>query len=454
MLKWFFGGGMIPILLTACGLYLLVYLRGYPFRAPKRMLTALFPKDTRNGNASSFRALMLALAGTLGVGNIVGVANALRVGGAGAVFWMWVSSLLAMILKYAEILLAVVHRRGNRNGFYGGAYYYIKDYFLSCGRPRVGSVLSALFALLMILNALCMGGVIQINAISSAATGIVGISPWLCGALLAVIVLPVIVKGSRGISALTELLVPIMSAGYLILSLAVLILRRELVWDALTMIIADAFDTESLGGGILGFLTSRAIRVGTMRGLLSNEAGCGTAPTAHASAAASSPAAQGVFGIVEVLVDTLLLCSTTALVILVGLPDPSLFGENAVMMTVSAFSSVLGEWAAWFLAAAILAFGYATLLCWASYGMEALFFLSQRRVWKYLYFFLTVIAILLGAVAAPESVWTLTDFAITALTCINLVMLILMRKTVKCETMLLCKGVFPPASKRKPSAFE
>ena len=121
MLKWFFGGGMIPILLTACGLYLLVYLRGYPFRAPKRMLTALFPKDTRNGNASSFRALMLALAGTLGVGNIVGVANALRVGGAGAVFWMWVSSLLAMILKYAEILLAVVHRRGNRNGFYGGA---------------------------------------------------------------------------------------------------------------------------------------------------------------------------------------------------------------------------------------------------------------------------------------------------------------------------------------------
>ena len=152
--------------------------------------------------------------------------------------------------------------------------------------------------------------------------------------------------------------------------------------------------------------------------------------------------------------DTLLLCSATALVILVGLPDPSLFGENAVMMTVSAFSSVLGEWAARFLAAAILAFGYATLLCWASYGMEALFFLSQRRVWKYLYFFLTVIAILLGAVAAPESVWTLTDFAITALTCINLVMLILMHRTVKRETMLLCKGVFPPASKRKPSAFE
>ena len=154
------------------------------------------------------------------------------------------------------------------------------------------------------------------------------------------------------------------------------------------------------------------------------------------------------------MVDTLLLCSATALVILVGLPDPSLFGENAVMMTVSAFSSVLGEWAAWFLLGAILAFGYATLLCWASYGMEALTFLSKRKSWKYLYFLLTLCAILLGAVAAPESVWALTDFAITALTCINLVMLILMRRTVKRETMLLCKGVFPPASKRKPSAFE
>ena len=123
-----------------------------------------------------------------------------------------------------------------------------------------------------------------------------------------------------------------------------------------------------------------------MRGLLSNEAGCGTAPTAHASAAATSPAAQGVWGIVEVVVDTILLCSATALVILVAVPHPDLFGENGVMMTVSAFSSVLGDWSAWFLRGAILAFGYATVLCWAGYGLEAIAFLSRRTGWKYLYF--------------------------------------------------------------------
>ena len=435
MLKWFFSGGMVPPLLAACGIYLTVYLRGQPFCSPKRMLGALLRQNERRSDVSPFRALMLALAGTLGVGNIVGVANAVRVGGAGAVFWMWISSLLAMILKYAEILLAVAHRRSNGKSFWGGAYYYIKDHFSSKGMPRVAALLSTLFALLMLVNAIGMGCVIQVNAVSSAFDGIAGISPRLCGILLAVSALPVIARGCRGISSLTELLVPIMSAGYLILSVAVLILRHELVGSALASIVTDAFDAKSIGGGLIGFLTSRAVRVGTMRGLLSNEAGCGTAPTAHASAATTSPAAQGVWGIVEVFVDTLLLCSATALVILVGVPQPELFGENAVMLTVSAFC-------------------YATLLCWASYGIEAIAFLSKRRIWKYLYFLLTLCAIFLGAVAAPESVWALTDFAITALTCINLVMLILMRRTVKRETMLLCKGVFPPASKRKPSAFE
>ena len=440
MFKWFFSGGMIPLLLAVCGVYMTVYLRGQPFLSPKKLLSALLPKKERQEGTSPFRALMLALAGTLGVGNIVGVANAVRVGGAGAVFWMLVSALLAMVLKYAEILLSVVHRRSDRNGFFGGAYYYIKDHFLSRKMPRTATVLSIAFALLMILNALGMGCVIQVNAISSVSRGTVGISPCLCGILLAVASLPVIVKGHRGISALTEILVPIMSVGYLILSLAVLILRRELVGDALLSILTDAFDAKSIGGGFLGFLTSRAIRVGTMRGLLSNEAGCGTAPTAHASAAASSPAAQGVWGIVEVFVDTVLLCSATALVILVGIPCPDLFGEDAVMLTVSAFSSVLGDWAAWYLCGAILSFGYATLLCWAGYGLEALSFLSKRKGWKYLYFLLILGAILLGAVAAPESIWALTDFAITALTCINLVMLILMRRTIKQETMLFLQG--------------
>ncbi len=440
MLKWFFSGGIIPLLLAACSIFLTVYLRGQPFRTPKKMLLALFPTREATGGTSPFRALMLALAGTLGVGNIVGVANAVSVGGAGAVFWMWVSALLATVLKYSEILLAIAYRRSEQNRFFGGAYFYIKDYFLSLGMSRTAWLLSGGFALLIILNALGMGCVVQVNAVSSAAYGIAKFPPWACGLLLALIAMPIIVKGSRGISALTEILVPIMTAGYLILSVAVLILRRELVGDALRSIFTDAFNAKSIGGGLLGFLTSRAVRVGTMRGLLSNEAGCGTAPTAHASAAATSPAAQGVWGIVEVVVDTILLCSATALVILVAVPHPDLFGENGVMMTVSAFSSVLGDWSAWFLMGAILAFGYATVLCWAAYGLEAISFLSQRTGWKYLYFLATLASILLGAVAAPQSVWTLTDFAITALTFINLIMLFLMRNTVRQETEKFCRG--------------
>ena len=448
MFKWFFSGGAIPLMLTACAICLTVYLRGFPFRTPKKMLAALLSQKEAGGDTSPFRALTLALAGTLGVGNIVGVANAIRIGGAGAVFWMWISALLAMVLKYSEILLAVAHRRSDGKRFFGGAYYYIKDHFLSRKMPRTATLLSVIFALLILLNAIGMGCIVQVNAISAATHGILGLSPGLCAVLLALFAMPVIIRGHKGISALTELLVPLMSAGYLILSVAVLILRRELVGNALASIVTDAFDAKSMSGGLLGFLTSRAIRVGTMRGLLSNEAGCGTAPTAHASAAATSPAAQGVWGIVEVFVDTIVLCTATALVILVGVPSPDLFGENAVMLTVSAFSTVLGSWAAWFLCGAILAFGYATLLCWAGYGLEALTFLSKRRGWKYLYFLLTLVAIVIGAVAAPESIWALTDFAITALTCINLVMLLLMRRTIKRETLLFCKDVPSKTTKK------
>ena len=151
MFKWFFSGGLIPLLLAVSGIFLAVYLRGLPFCAPRRMLAALLAKNESGGDTSPFRALMLALAGTLGVGNIVGVANAIRIGGAGAVFWIWISALLAMVLKYAEILLAVAHRRSNKNGFFGGAYYYIKDHFLSKRMPRIATFLSCVFALLILV---------------------------------------------------------------------------------------------------------------------------------------------------------------------------------------------------------------------------------------------------------------------------------------------------------------
>lgn len=433
MLKWILTGGILPILLGGSGIFFIFYLKGAPLKSPRRMLRAL-TAPAPSGGTSPFRAVMLALAGTLGVGNIVGVANAIAIGGAGAVFWMWISALVAMILKYAEILLAVSHRRSGKHGFFGGAYYYIKDLFLSKGWVRTASAVSGLFAVLMIVDALTMGCVIQVNAVSHAWSGVTSLPAWLGGVLLLVLAFPVILRGSRGISSLTELLVPIMSAGYIILSIAVLIVCHEKVGGAFGAIFREAFSPASMGGGVLGFLTSSALRTGTMRGLLSNEAGCGTAPTAHAAADAHSPASQGVWGIFEVFVDTVLLCTATALVILVSLPQVEMLGHDPVMMTIRAYSLVLGTWSEWFFCAAVFCFGYATVLCWANYGMESVAFLGHGRIWRYLYIAAVGACIVIGSAVAPDSVWDLADFSIAALTSINLLVLIMMRREIKTET--------------------
>ncbi len=440
MLRWLLTGGAVPILLIGCGIFFLFYLGFLPLRAPRKMLSALLT-PSEAGEVTPLRAVLLALAGTLGVGNIVGVANAVAIGGAGAVFWMWVSALVAMVLKYAEILLAVRHRRCEAcGGFFGGAYYYIKDHFGARGLPRFGGVLAGVFAFFMVLDALSMGCVVQGNAVTSAVSGVMGVPAWICGAALVLLTLPVILRGSRGVSALTELLVPIMTAGYIILSAAVLILRWNAVGAAFSSIFRNAFSPSGMGGGVIGFLTSRALRVGTMRGLLSNEAGCGTSPTAHASACARFPAAQGVWGIFEVFVDTILLCTATALVILVSLPEVEMLGHDSVMMAIRAYSGVLGGWSEGFFCVALFCFGYATLLCWASYGQEALRFLSRKPILQGAYFLAFAICLFIGSVAAPSGVWDLSDFAITVLTTLNLLILLLMRHEIRRETLLFFNG--------------
>lgn len=434
-LVWLLGGGAIPVLLTLAGVFFLLYLRGGPFRSPRRMLRALLHRS--GSGVSPFRAVTLALAGTLGVGNIVGVANALWLGGAGALFWMWVSALLAMLLKYAEILLAVAHRRTAPNGSHsGGAVQYIRDRFPS----RAGALLAALFGSLTVLDALSMGCVIQVNAVAFALHGTLGVPLPAAGALLLLLALPVILRSSRAVSALTEYLVPIMSLGYLVLSVAVLVIRRDALGGALVSVFREAFHPTSAAGGVLGFLTSRSLRIGTMRGLLSNEAGCGTAPTAHACAATDSPASQGVWGIFEVFADTILLCTVTALVILVSFPSVRAWGDDAVMMTISAYTGVLGPWAKWFFCAAVFCFGYATVICWAGYGREAIRSLTHRRLPLALYLLAFAVCIPVGSMLAPSAIWSAADFAIASMTAINLFVLLACRKEIRNETTQVFGG--------------
>ena len=434
-----------PILLFGVGLFYILRLGGFYLLHPVRCIRLLF-SGKREGGISPFRALTVALAGTLGVGNIVGVASALCLGGPGAVLWMVVSALVAMVLKYAEITLALRHRRFDSDGLpTGGAPYYIEDGMKALGLPRPGRLLAVVFALLCLVNAITMGSLLQINAAASAMEEGFSVPPMVTGAAVAILATVAALGGAKRISALTEKLVPFMTVGFLVVCLAVLFLRRDRIPAALLSIWEDALHPTSAGAGLLGYLTAGGIRYGVMRGLVSNEAGCGTAPMAHAAADTDLPARQGLFGLVEVFVDTVLLCTVTALCILVSDSGPAAFGEDATRTAQAAFSSVLGDWAGGFFALSILLFGVATVICWAHYGMTCVGYLTAGRksqgTARGAYTVLLAASLVVGSVTAPTFAWTLADAAIAVMTILNLVILLVMHKEVKNETQFLLSRV-------------
>lgn len=432
----------IPVFLLGTGFFYVFRLRGFYLLHPVRTLRPVLTRRPTSG-MSPLRALCMALAGTLGVGNIVGVATALSLGGAGAVFWMVFSALVAMVLKYAEISLAVRHRRFTPSGApEGGAPYYIRDGLTAMGMPRLGAILGIIFALLCLVNTLTMGSMLQANAVAGALEGGFRIPLWLTGLVIALLCIPVIRGGARRISSLTEKIVPVMTVGFLIMCVAVLILRRDRLPAAVKEIFQSAFDFSSIGGGIVGFLSAGSVRYGIMRGLVSNEAGCGTAPMAHASADTDSPAEQGVLGLVEVFVDTVLLCTVTALAILVSDSGAYAFPEDGVKTAQTAFSSVLGDWAGWFFALAVLFFGVATILCWAHYGMTSLRAMLRgkpklTRWGESLFPIAFALTVLWGSLAAPAGVWQMADTALAVMTLINLLILLLLHREVAEETALM-----------------
>ncbi|MBQ9751053.1 MAG: sodium:alanine symporter family protein [Clostridia bacterium] len=429
-----------PILLIISGLYFSFKLKFFYIRHPVKIIRSMLTLQ-KKGGISPFRAVTLALAGTLGVGNIAGVASSIAIGGFGSVFWMWISALVAMVLKYAEITLAISHRRTDfsTGEHHGGASYYIYDHFAANGKKRFGKALAICFALLCIINAITMGCVIQSNAVSTSFEGVMNIKPWIIGAVVALLSVIVISGNAKWISSFSEKTVPIMTVGYILLSVAVLAARRELIGDAFAAIFKDAFSIRSAAGGAVGFGISRALKAGTMRGLMSNEAGCGTAPTAHAAADTDSPAKQGFWGIFEVFVDTILLCTLTALVIIVSVLGNSAqnilsYSENPMMMTIKAYSSVLGGWSEYFMAISVLLFAFATMICWAHYGKESILYITKNRAFTTAYILTYCLFIFIGALTAPKLAWLAADLALGIMTIINLAVLFLMSDEVRCET--------------------
>lgn len=430
-------GLFLPTLLLLAGFFYALRLRFFPLFRLSTLLKVLTRKNTGNG-VSPFRSLTLALAGTLGVGNIVGVASAIALGGAGAVFWMWLSALAAMLLKYAEVLLGVRYRKREDGAWRGGAPYYIKEGLARHGAPRVGAWLAAVFAFLCLLDSFTTGCSIQSAAVASALRGVMEIPEGLSGLFLAVVCAFLLVKGTGAVMRVTEILVPLMCGGFLFLSIFCMALRPQEILPSLGRIFEDAFSPIRAASGVGGFFLSRAVRFGTMRGLLSNEAGCGTSPFAHAVADTHSPVEQGFWGIFEVFVDTVLLCTVTAVVILMNFEVAEGYFRDPMMMAIRAYSApFVGAWkraVEAFLGLSILCFGFATLLCWAQYGLACVEFLTKKMSCRRLYIGAFAAAVLWGAVAAQEFVFEVADLVIGLMILLHVPLLCLFSGEVQRET--------------------
>lgn len=427
-------GALVPFLIIFGGVFFAAKTKFLLFRHPVKILRSLFGKSENKG-ISPFRAATVALSGTLGVGNIVGVASAVVYGGCGAVFWMWVSSIFAMILKYAEITLSVFYRRRDKNGFFGGAFYYIRDVFEKIGKSRAGMRLSVIFSIFFLLNGATTGCSVQINAAASSLHDSFGVPKIVVGIFAAIITLIVAVGGAKGVSSFMSKVIPILSVGFIMLSLAAILKEPSSVPSVFSKIFAGAFNVKSAAAGVFGFISIRALRYGGMRGLLSNEAGCGTAPTAHASANAKSPAEQGFWGIFEVFADTTLLCTLTALVVVANLPDGA---SGGILTALYAYSSSLGSWAGYFLSLSCAVFGLATVICWAHYGSECVKFLvgSRKNALSTTIFLLLYAAVIVvGSVIDESSVLSLADLALGVMTIINIPTLLIASRDIQKLTL-------------------
>lgn len=408
---------LLPFLLIGGALFFCVSLRFFPFLHPLRTLRILFSRDDEEGEAgaSPFRAASVALAGTIGVGNIAGVALSLLYGGPGAIFWMWVFGAAAMVLKYAEVTLSLSLREADgHGGLRGGTPYALR----ALGLPRAG----ALFALLCLLYSFTVGGMVQANAIAECLYDTTALPPLVCGLILFAITLPAVQGGGKRISALTVRLVPLMCLFYVGASLFVIGANASRLPLALHAILSDAFSPAAVGGGALSFLFGRALRTGASRALMSNEGGCGTATLAHAESRVRDPARQGLFGMLEVAVDTLVICTLTALAILTALPTPP-EGVGGMMLVRLSFASALGVAAPWVLTVCLFFFAYATILSAAFYSEKCLSFfgLGAPVCRKAAIFFCFLLPV--GAVAGTGVIWGACDLLLAAMAFCNLPLL-------------------------------
>lgn len=421
-------------LLIGTGLWFTVLLRGLQFRLLPHALWLAFIKRRETdgtGDISHFQALMTALAATVGTGNIVGVATAIAVGGPGAVFWLWLTGLLGMVTKFAEALLAVKFRTTSPSGkMAGGPMYYIEK-----GLGQRG--LAVLFACFTVLASFGIGNLTQANAVADGLQTSFGIGTHHTGLVLTVLSGLVLLFGIKGIARVTSVLVPFMIVFYLAITLGVLWVNARSLLPALSLIFRHAFTPTAATGGFAGAMLSQTIRVGLARGLFSNESGLGSAPIAAAAARTNQPVVQALVSMTQTFIDTLLVCTMTALVILTSgawtQTGPNGTGMTGALLSSTAFSSVYGALGGQLATVALVLFAWSTLIGWGYYGEKALEYLAGTRAIPF-YRTVFVLIVYLGSVVRLETAWTLADIFNGLMALPNLVALLFLSPVVVAET--------------------
>ena len=394
-------------LLLGTGVFFTFRLNFIQVRKFKAGMKALFGsvslRGSKNGKGlSSFQALATAIAAQVGTGNIAGAATAIAAGGPGAIFWMWVSAFFGMATIYGEAIMAQ-HTREEKNGVYqGGPIYYIRFAF----KGRFGTFLRTFFSAAIILALGFMGNMVQSNSISAAFETAFGASKLLVGALSALVAGFIFIGGIKRIASFTEKVVPLMAALYVAGCAVILVMRPAALLDSFRQIFVGAFSPASVMGGALGVTVQKAMRYGVARGLFSNEAGMGSTPHAHATAEVKHPTDQGVIAMMGVFIDTFVILTMTALVIISTGSLSS--GLSGTALAQSAFSIGFGAFGNAFIALCMLFFAFTTIIGWYYFGEVNVRSLLGRRAVKP-YAVLVVLCIIVGSVLKVDLVWNMSD---------------------------------------------
>ena len=424
----FIWGPFTLILILGTGIFLSLGLKGFTLTYIAVAFKQLFSKeeDSSSGEISSFQSLTTALSATVGTGNIAGVATAIFVGGPGAIFWMWVSAVFGMATKFAEAFLAIKYREKNEHGeTIGGPMYYIKN-----GLTSKFIVFAYLFATAGMIAALGIGNGVQVNSVSQVINNEFGFSTFSIGIVIAILVALVILGGIKSIGNITSKLVPVMSLVYILGGLLIIILNSSQVGYVFNLIVTSAFTSTAATGGFAGATVWRALRYGVARGVFSNEAGLGSSPIAHAAAKTNNPVKQGMISMLEPLIDTLIVCTITAFVILMS---NQWVGEiNGAVLTVASFENLLAN-GKYIVIFGLILFSFSTIIGWSYYGEKCVEFLFGSGVIIY-YRILWIVIIPVAASIELNLMWLIADIMNGLMSIPNLIALILLAPVIFRQT--------------------